>query len=89
MARSAHIAGRSGGVRAVAALVRLEGWKLVRHSVFLAGVGLALLGSAVFVAATVRLPDASWSEDGWTAFVGFGLLGLLTMVATSFAALRD
>ncbi len=89
VARPAHITGRSGGVRVVAALVRLEGWKLVRHPVFLAGVGLALLGSAVFVAATVRLPDASWSEDGWTAFAGFGLLGLLTMVATSFAALRD
>jgi hypothetical protein len=70
-------------------LMALEGRKLVRHPVFLAGFGLAVLGSVSFIAATVRLPAASWSANGWTVFGGCILLGLLTLVASNQAALRD
>lgn len=86
-------AGRGAGPaptwRLVGALARLEGRKLVRHPVFLAGVGLALVGSAVFVAQGLREPAVSWEEDGWTVFVGIVMLGLLTMVAANYATLRD
>jgi hypothetical protein len=76
-------------VSQVASLATLEGRKLVRHPVFLAGLGLAVLGSAAFVAAATRGPVVSWSDDGWTVFVGGLLLGLLTLVATNHSALRD
>jgi hypothetical protein len=73
-------------MRSVAAL---EGRKLVRHPIFLAGLGLAIVGSARFVVAAIRLPAISWSMDGWTVFVGGLLLGLLTLVCTNHVALRD
>jgi hypothetical protein len=71
------------------ALAALEGRKLVRHPIFLAGLSLAIVGSASFVAAAIRLPATSWSVDGWTVFVGVILLGLLTLVGTNHSALRD
>jgi hypothetical protein len=70
-------------------LAALEGRKLVRHPIFLAGLGLAFVGSASFVGAAVRLPAVSWDQHGWTVFVGGVLLGLLTLVGTNHAALRD
>jgi hypothetical protein len=72
-----------------AALAAIQGRKLVRHPIHLAGLGLALLGSASFVMAAVRHPTVSWEADGWTVFVGVALLGLLTLVGTNNAALRD
>ncbi len=87
--RAARGTGPSRTWRVVGALARLEGRKLIRHPIFLAGVGFALLGGAIFVAEAVREPAVSWEEDGWTVFIGFGLLGLLTMLAASYVALRD
>jgi hypothetical protein len=75
--------------RAVGALARLDGRRLLRHPLFLAGVGLFLLGSANFFAEALRDPAASWSEDGWTVFIGASMIGLLTMVAANYATLRD
>lgn len=75
--------------RAVGVLARLEGRKLLRHPLFLAGVGLFLLGSATFFAEALRERAASWSEDGWTVFIGASMIGLLTMVAANYATLRD
>jgi hypothetical protein len=71
------------------ALAALEGRKLVWHPIFLAGLGLAVMGGAFFVVAAVRLPAVSWSDDGWTVYVGGLLLGLLTLVGVNHAALRD
>jgi hypothetical protein len=70
-------------------LAAVEGRKLVRHPIFLAGLGLAVVGIASFVAAAIRRPAVSWHDDGWTVFVGVILLGLLTLVDTNHAALRD
>jgi hypothetical protein len=80
----------SGGRGSVVpALSRAEGWQLVSHPAFLVGVAIALLGSAMFVRAIVAGSAVSWEEDGWTAAVGVLLLGIMTMVATNLAALRD
>ena len=73
----------------VVALARTEGWKLITHPVFLVGVGIALVGCASFVQAIATQPAVTWGEDGWTAAVGVMLLGVMTMVATNLAALRD
>ena len=73
----------------VPALARVEGWQLVSHPVFLAGVGVAVLGCAMFVRAIVAGTAVSWEENGWTAAIGVLLLGILTLVATNLAALRD
>ncbi len=70
-------------------LAALEGRKLVRQPIVLAGLGLAILGSAWFVSAALRRTNVSWDEDGWTVFIGGVLFGLLTLVGTNHAALRD
>ena len=72
-----------------AALATLEGRKLVRHPVCLAGVVFAVVGTAMFVRATLARSFVAWGDDGWTVHVGFLLLAILTMVATNLAALRD
>jgi hypothetical protein len=69
-------------------LAWIEGTRLARHPAYLAGLGLALAGSAIFVATTWSRP-ANWSDDGWTLYAGFALLAPLTMVATNFVTLRD
>jgi hypothetical protein len=73
------------------ALARVEGRKLVLHPVFLAGLGMGLLGIALFVPAALSSPGSSLQgpRDGWTVAVGFVLVGLLTLVAANHAALRD
>jgi len=73
----------------VPALSRAEGWQLVSHPIFLVGVAVATLGSAIFVRALITGSAISWEEDGWVAVIGVLLLGILTMVATNLAALRD
>jgi hypothetical protein len=70
-------------------LAAVEGRKLLLHPIFSAGLGLALVGIARFVSAAVHQPAVSLQEEGWTIFVGGILLGLLTLVATNLAALRD
>jgi hypothetical protein len=73
----------------IASLARVEGRKLVTHRIFLAGVAIALLGSAIFVRASLIRPGVTWEDDGWTVGVGVMLLAILTMVAANQAALRD
>jgi hypothetical protein len=77
---------REGGV--MSAIARFEGRKLLTSGPFLAGVGIALFGSAIFLLAA-RERFASWDHDAWTMGVGFILMGILTMVATNRAGLRD
>jgi hypothetical protein len=73
----------------IASLARVEGRKLVTHRIFLAGVAIALLGSGLFVRASLTQPGTTWDDDGWTVGVGVMLLAILTMVAANQAALRD
>jgi len=74
--------------RVMSAIARFEGRKLLTSGPFLAGVGIALFGTAVFLLAA-RERFASWDQDAWTMGVGVILMGILTMVATNRAALRD
>lgn len=73
----------------VTALARFEGRRLIGHPMFLAGVAFALIGSGMFVKASLTRSPISWNDDGWTIAAGFILLGILTMVASNHAALRD
>lgn len=73
----------------IASLARVEGRKLVGHRIFLAGVAIALLGSGLFVRASLTRPGITWADDGWTVGVGVMMLAILTMVAANLAALRD
>lgn len=70
-------------------LARVEGMKLIRHPLFLAGVGFVFIGGALFVRQIMSSPGATWNEDGWTVSVGVVVLAILTMVAANLAALRD
>ncbi|MEO8292901.1 MAG: hypothetical protein ABI635_07145 [Actinomycetota bacterium] len=71
------------------ALARVEGGKLARHPVFLMGVGFVLVGSGLFVRATMTDQGATWDDDGWPVSAGLILLAILTMVAANLASLRD
>ncbi len=77
---------RVGG--AMTAIARFEGRKLLTSGPFLAGIGIALLGSGFFLKVSGER-FASWEEDAWTMAVGFMMLSTLTLVATNRAALRD
>ncbi|HLE38840.1 MAG TPA: hypothetical protein VJA44_04215 [Acidimicrobiia bacterium] len=70
------------------AIAQFEGRKLISSGPFWAGVGIALLGSAIFLRASLAR-FASWDDDSWTMVVGFMMLAILTMVATNRAGLRD
>lgn len=69
-------------------LARSDGRKLAVNRWFLAGLGIAAIGTATFVAA-VRGGAATWSDDVWTLDAGFLLFAILSMVAVNHAALRD
>lgn len=71
------------------ALARVEGKKLLRSPLFLAGAAFVALGSAIFVRASLTDPAATWDDDGWTVAAATIFLAILTMVATNLAALRD
>jgi hypothetical protein len=71
------------------ALAVVEGRRLTRHPAFLTGVAFTLIGSVVFVRATLSGQVTTWDEDGWTATAGFLFLAVLTMVAANLSALRD
>jgi hypothetical protein len=73
----------------VRALARVEGEKLLRSPLFLAGAAFVTIGSAIFVRASLTNPSATWNDDGWTVAAGTIFLAILTMVATNHAALRD
>jgi hypothetical protein len=73
----------------VRALARVEGEKLLRSPLFLAGAAFVALGSAIFVRASLTDPSATWNDDGWTVAAGTIFIAILTMVATNHAALRD
>ena len=72
----------------IASLARVEGRKLVTDRIFLAGVAIALLGSGLFVRASLTQPGTTWDDDGWTVGVGVMILAILTMVAANQAALK-
>jgi hypothetical protein len=71
------------------ALATLEGRKLLRHPLFLAGVGFVAIGTAMFVRTSLDWPVIDWGDDGWMVGAGVSLLALLTMIAANLAALRD
>lgn len=75
-------------VGVMSAIARFEGRKLLTSGPFLAGIGIALLGSGVFLKVSGER-SASWEEDAWTMAVGFMLLSTFTLLATNRAALRD
>lgn len=75
-----------GSLRALAVV---EGRRLTRHPAFLAGVAFTVLGSGIFMRASLSGPGATWEDEGWTASAGFILLAILTMVAANLATLRD
>lgn len=75
--------------RSVASLARVEGRALVRHPVFIAGVGIALIGVTTFVRTSTSRRTITWDDDAWTVSAGFVMLAVLTMIAANFAALRD
>ncbi len=73
----------------VQSLAGFDGKKLIMSTWFLAGCGIAALGSGVFVSAAIGDDSASWAQDGWTAHVGFLLLAIFSMLAVNTAGLRD
>lgn len=73
----------------VAALARFDGRKLTVSPWFLSGLGIAALGTAAFVGVALTDDAATWDDDGWTVYVGFVMLAILTMIAVNNAALRD
>lgn len=86
---SANSARESTSWRPVTSLAGVEGRKLVGHPVFLAGVGISLIGSAIFVRATTSHSRITWDDDAWTVSAGFVVLAMFTMIAANFATLRD
>lgn len=84
---AARVGDSSAPRRALLALARTEGWRLVRHPAMLAGAGLSvlfLIGSLF-----AEGPDSPGAE--YTALTGLGLipLGVGTFVAANFAAIRS
>ena len=75
--------------QAARALGGLEGRRLLRHPLFLTGIGFVLIGTAYFVRSSIVETVVAWDDDGWTIGAGFTFLGLLAMIATNLAALRD
>jgi putative exporter of polyketide antibiotics len=76
-------------VSTTVALANIQGRKLLRHPVTLAGVGFAVIGTAAFVRAAIDRSVIDWDEDGWTIGAGFLILAILMLVAANLAALRD
>ena len=75
--------------RVMMALANFNGRKLLVSWGLIAAFGMALFGTALFVAAGVTKDDVSFVDDGWTVAVGFYMFAIFTMVATNRAALRD
>jgi hypothetical protein len=75
--------------RVMMALANFNGRKLLVSWGLIAAFGMALFGTALFVAAGVTKEDVSFVDDGWTVAVGFYMFAIFTMVATNHAALRD
>jgi hypothetical protein len=71
------------------ALARVDGRHLLKSPLFLAGQGVALLGTAVFVQGTLTGDATTWSNDAWTIGAGFILAAVFAMLAVNRAALRD
>lgn len=78
----------SSPVPVVLELARIQGSRMARHPAHLAGVGIVLVGGAVYLRST-------WSgsrgvdDDGWVLFAALALFGVLVMVAANLVALRD
>jgi MFS family permease len=80
----------SGPARGVSvALARVDGRHLLKSPLFLVGLGVALLGTAVFVLGVLTDDATTWSNDAWTISVGFLLAAVFAMLAVNRASLRD
>lgn len=75
--------------RVMTTLAKFNGRKLLVSWGLIAAIGMALLGTGLFVAAGMAQSDVSFGDDGWTVAVGFFFFAIFTMVATNNAALRD
>jgi len=73
----------------VVSLARVEGRRSLVHPFFLAGLGFALIGSGLFIRASLTRSQVTWGDQGWTVSVGFAVLAILTMMGANHAALRD
>jgi hypothetical protein len=71
------------------ALARVDGRHLLKSPLFLAGLGVALLGTAVFVIGMLADDATTWSNDAWTIGAGFILAAVFAMLAVNRASLRD
>jgi hypothetical protein len=71
------------------ALALVEGRRLLRHPLFLVGVGFVAFGVVAFVRAGVAATSITWEDDGWMIGAGAELLGILTMIAANLSGLRD
>jgi hypothetical protein len=80
----------SGSARQVmVALARVDGRHLLVSPLFLVGLGIAILGTAVFVQGMLTDTSITWDNDAWTIGAGFLLAGVFAMLAVNRAALRD
>jgi hypothetical protein len=80
----------NGSARPVTlALARVDGKHLLKSPLFLAGLGAAMLGTAVFVRETLTDEATTWSNDAWTIGAGFILAAVFAMLAVNRASLRD
>ena len=80
----------TGAAREVTvALARVDGKHLLVSPLFLAGLGVAMLGTAVFVQETLTDDATTWSNDAWTIGAGFFLAAVFAMLAVNRASLRD
>jgi hypothetical protein len=86
---SARSPSASAPSSSVASLARVEGRKLVCHPLFVAGVGITLIGATIFVRTSTSRAKITWDDDAWTVSAGFVILAMFTMITANFAALRD
>lgn len=86
---STSVVRRSASLRPITSLAAAEGRKLVGHPVFLVGVGISLIGSAIFVRTSTSGTGITWDDDAWTVSAGFIVLAIFTMITANFATLRD
>lgn len=71
---------KGSGRHVTLALARVDGKHLLKSPLFLAGLGVAMLGTAVFVLGTLTDDATTWSNDAWTIGTGFILAAVFAML---------